>query len=177
MDVMKFIAALWSAAAAFPLSAAAAYEGDGAVVAGCCGPAKPTLTITWERLVEGGETCPRCGATEEELNKAVKQLEAALEPLGIAVAFEKKELTLAAFKGEPTASNRIWLGGRLLEDWLGGRSGASACCDVCGDEECRTVVVDGEEHEAVPAALIVKAGLMAAAALTVPPAGGCCPSP
>ena len=142
-----------------------------------CGPAKPTLAITWERLVEGGETCPRCGATEEELNRAVGQLEAALEPLGIAVTLEKRELTFEAFKGEPTASNRIWLNGRLMEDWLGGGSGASPCCDECGDEECRTVVVDGEEHEAVPAALIVRAGLAAASAMATPADPGCCPSP
>jgi len=141
-----------------------------------CEPATPALTIVWERLVEGGETCPRCGATEEELDKAAAQLEAALRPLGIAVVLEKKELTLEAFKGEPTASNRIWLNGRLMEDWLGGGSGASACCDVCGDEECRTVVVDGEEHEAVPAALIVRAGLAAAASLVPPPGdAACCP--
>jgi hypothetical protein len=178
MNILKLIAAFWFVAAVFTIIAAADDEGAENMVAGCCGPAKPTLTITWERLVEGGETCPRCGATEEELNKAVRQLEAALEPLGIAVVFKKEELTLAAFKDAPTASNRIWLNGRLLEEWLGGGSGASACCDVCGDEECRTVVVDGEEHESVPAALIVRAGLAAASALSAGPGdAGCCPSP
>ena len=148
------------------------------MVGSCCGPATPTLTITWQRLVEGGETCPRCSATEEELDKAVGQLAAALEPLGIAVVFKKEELTPAAFKAAPAASNRIWLNGRLMEDWLGGRSGTSACCDVCGDEECRTVVVDGDVYESVPAALVVKAGLAAASALAgVPQGEGCCPSP
>jgi hypothetical protein len=176
MTVLKFIMIFCFVAAAFAVIAAAADEGAETMVASCCGPASPTLTITWERLVEGGETCPRCGATEEELNVAVGQLEAALEPLGIAVVFQKEELTLAAFKDAPTASNRIRLNGRLMEDWLGGESGASACCDVCGDEECRTVVVDGEEHEAVPAALIVRAGLAAASALSVAPGdAGCCP--
>jgi len=176
MTILKFITIFCLVAALFTIIAAADDEGAGPMVDSCCGPPAPTLTITWERLVEGGETCPRCGATEEELDKAVGQLEAALAPLGIAVVFKKEELTLAAFKGEPTASNRIRLNGRLMEDWLGGGSGASACCDVCGDEECRTVVVDGEEHEAVPAALIVRAGLAAAAALTAAPGGGaCCP--
>lgn len=176
MNVRKLIAALCFAAAVFTIIAAAEDEGAKTMVDSCRGPAAPTLTITWERLVEGGETCPRCGATEEELDKAVGQLTAALEPLGIAVVFQKEELTLEAFKDAPTASNRIRLNGRLMEDWLGGESGASACCDVCGDEECRTVVVDGEEHEAVPAALIVRAGLAAASALSVAPGdAGCCP--
>jgi len=178
MNVRKLIAALCFVAAIFTLIAAADDEGAKTMVDSCCGPAAPTLTITWERLVEGGETCPRCSATEEELEKAVGQLEAALEPLGIAVVFQKEELTLEAFKDAPAASNRIRLNGRLLEDWLGGRSGASACCDACGDEECRTVVVDGEVYESVPAALVVKAGLAAASALAGPPRGeGCCPSP
>lgn len=176
MNARKLIAIFWFVAAVFPIIAAAADEGAETMVAGCCGPTAPTLTITWERLVEGGETCPRCGATEEELDKAVGQLQAALEPLGIAVVFKKEELTLAAFKAAPAASNRIWLNGRLMEDWLGGGSGASACCDVCGDEECRTVVVDGEEYESVPAALVVRAGLAAASALAGPPGeAGCCP--
>jgi hypothetical protein len=178
MNARKLIAIFSFVAAVFTLIAAAGDEGAETMVGSCCGPAAPTLTITWERLVEGGETCPRCSATEEELEKAVGQLEAALEPLGIAVVFKKEELTVAAFKAAPAASNRIWLNGRLMEDWLGGGSGTSACCDVCGDEECRTVVVDGEEHESVPAALIVRAGLAAASALAGPPRGeGCCPSP
>jgi hypothetical protein len=176
MDARNLIAIFLFGAAIFTVVTVGKDEGADVMTGSCCGPAAPTLTITWERLVEGGETCPRCGATEEELDKAVGQLKAALEPLGIAVVFQKEELTLEAFKAAPTASNRIRLNGRLMEDWLGGESGASACCDVCGDEECRTVVVDGEEHEAVPAALIVRAGLAAASALTEPAGGeGCCP--
>jgi hypothetical protein len=178
MKVRKLIALVCFVTAIFAVIAAAMDEGADAMVGSCCGPAKPTLTITWQRLVEGGETCPRCSATEEELDKAVGRLAATLEPLGIAVVFTKEELTAAAFKAAPAASNRIWLNGRLVEDWLGGRSDTSACCDVCGDEECRTVVVDGEEYESVPAALVVKAGLAAASALAGTPRGpGCCPKP
>ncbi len=178
MNARTLIAVVLFIAAIFVVTAAAEDEGAETMAGSCCGPAGQTLNITWQRLVEGGETCPRCSATEEELDKAVGQLAAALEPLGIAVVFKKEELTAAAFKADPAASNRIWLNGRLLEDWLGGRSDASACCDVCGDEECRTVVVDGEEYESVPAALIVKAGLAAASAVAAPPrGGGCCPSP
>ncbi|MEE9457260.1 MAG: DUF2703 domain-containing protein [bacterium] len=178
MNVRKLIAIFCFVTAIFAVIAAGKDEGAKTMVGSKCGPAAPTLTITWQRLVEGGETCPRCSATEEELDKAVGQLAAALEPLGIAVVFKKEELTAAAFKAAPAASNRIWLNGRLMEDWLGGRSDTSVCCDVCGDEECRTVVVDGEVYESVPAALVVKAGLAAASALTgTSGGGGCCPSP
>lgn len=143
---------------------------------GCCPtsppvPANRTLAIVWERLVEGGETCPRCGATGAAVDEAAATLAADLAPFGIAVTLEKKELSLETFKAEPARSNRVWLNGRLMEDWLGGASGQSPCCDVCGDEECRTVEVAGESYEAIPAALIVKAGLLAVVGmLAAPPA-------
>ncbi len=134
-----------------------------------------TLTITWERLVTDSGTCPRCGSTEAELDKAAALLRVSLEPLGVAVAVEKREISAAEFRADPARSNRVWLNGRLLEDWLGGRSGQSPCCDVCGDAECRTVEVAGEAHETVPADLIVRAGLAAAAALPdAPAAAPCC---
>ncbi|MBC7131250.1 DUF2703 domain-containing protein, partial [Candidatus Bathyarchaeota archaeon] len=28
-----------------------------------------TLRIKWQRLVSDGQTCPRCGSTEEELER------------------------------------------------------------------------------------------------------------
>jgi hypothetical protein len=133
-----------------------------------------TLTLTWERLLVDAETCPRCGATEAELDKAAAALRAALGPLGVAVVVEKRELAPAAFEADPSRSNRVWLNGRLLEDWLGGETGQSPCCDVCGEAECRTVEVGGEAYETIPADLIVRAGLAAAAALPGDLAAGPC---
>lgn len=123
---------------------------------------KKTLLISWQRLISDGATCPRCGSTEDELNKAVLQLRSALDLLGIEVAVEKRELTLEEFKSDPVKSNRIMFNGRSLEDLVNAKTGQSQCCDVCGDEECRTVEVDGKSLETVPAELIVKAGLIAA---------------
>lgn len=124
-----------------------------------------SLTVSWQRLIEGGGTCPRCGSTEEELEKAILQLRNALSPLGLEVLFEKREMALEEFKKDPAKSNRILLNGRSLEELIGAKTGQNQCCDVCGDEECRTVEIGGETLEAVPAALIVKAGLKAAADL------------
>jgi len=141
----------------------------------CCPTPAKELHIIWERLLVENETCPRCSTTEAELDKAVGLLQSSLEPLGISVTVEKKEITLAEFKADPTRSNRIVINGRTLEEWLGAQSGQSPCCDVCGDEECRTVEVAGNTYEAIPAELIVRAGLVAAAAipLTVPDAPCC----
>lgn len=149
-----------------------------------------TLSVKWQRLVDDGQTCPRCGSTEEELGKAISSLEQSLAPLGIEVVLEKDELSVAEFKKDPLWSNRIWINGRLLEDWIGATSGQSPCCDVCGPSECRTVGIGGEVYESIPANLIVKAGLVAASGLIGPesdkncrvddasikgPSGGCCP--
>ena len=127
------------------------------------------LTITWQRLVDAtGSTCPRCAGTQEEVQQAVDRLHAALEPLGVRPVLEMREIDPATFLQQPDQSNRIWVGGRPLEDWLGARSGSSPCCDACGDAECRTLEIDGTSHEVVPEALLVRAGLIAASQLFDP---------
>ena len=127
------------------------------------------LTITWQRLVDAtGSTCPRCAGTQEEIQQAVDRLRAALEPLGVRPVLDMRDIDPAAFLQQPDQSNRIWIGGRPLEDWLGARSGSSQCCDACGDEECRTLEIDGTSHEVVPEALLVRAGLIAASRLFDP---------
>jgi hypothetical protein len=124
-----------------------------------------TLTITLKRLVKKGSTCPRCGATGRELATAVSALKKSLSPLGIKVALEKEELSLPSFRKRPLQSNQIWLNGRLLEAWLGGTSSQTPCSDVCGRTGCRTVEVAGATYETIPAAFVIKAGLLAAADL------------
>lgn len=121
------------------------------------------LAISWQRLVSDGGTCPRCGSTEDELGKAVEQLEKSLSPLGIKIELQKSELSLEEFKKDPVKSNTILFNGIALEDLIEARTGQSQCCDVCGDEECRTVDVGGESYETIPAEMIVKAGLIAGA--------------
>jgi hypothetical protein len=139
---------------------------------GCqCGDCEPkkdnekVLTISWQRLVSDGSTCPRCGSTEDELAKAVEQLEKSLSPLGINVELQKSELSLEDFKKDPVRSNTILFNGTSLEDLLEAKTGQSKCCDVCGDEECRTVEVGGESYETIPAEMIIKAGLIAGATI------------
>ena len=125
-----------------------------------------TLAVRWQRLVKGGETCPRCESTRTELRTAVETLGRALEPLGIEVVLEEVEIGVEEFQRRPLESNRILVGGRAIEEWLGATTGQSPCCDVCGPTECRTVTVDGRTHETIPADLVIQAGLLAAASLT-----------
>lgn len=123
-----------------------------------------TLTIRWQRLLdERGKTCPRCGGTQLEVGKAVRDLRRALRPLGIRVRPERRALTWRAFKRNPSASNKIWVDGRPLERWLGGSEGKSRCCGACGESACRTVKVGAKSYETIPSRLIVSAGLRAAA--------------
>lgn len=148
-----------------------------------------TLTITWQRLVEDGETCPRCGGTGEEVRKAARALGQALAPLGIEVVLEEVELSFEEFERQPLDSNQILIGGRPIEEWLGAKAGKSPCCEVCGPNECRTLTVEGRVYEAIPQDLIIRAGLLAAAGLAgagprqpccapveaAPRGKGCCP--
>ncbi|MEM3587071.1 MAG: DUF2703 domain-containing protein [Candidatus Jordarchaeaceae archaeon] len=124
-----------------------------------------TLKITWQRLIFNGKTCPRCGSTEEELNKAVSTLKQSLAPLGIEVILEKKGLSVSEFKKDPLQSNRIWINSHPLEDYIGGGVGQSPCCDVCGPSECRTLEIEGQAYETIPSEIIIQAGLAAASQL------------
>lgn len=124
-----------------------------------------TLEIIWQRLIHEEKTCPRCGSTEDEVEKAVASLKKSLDPLGINVVLKKREISIDAFKKDPLLSNMIWINGRILEDYIGGTTGQSQCCDVCGPNDCRTVGVDGNEYEVIPSELVIKAGLIAASQL------------
>ena len=127
------------------------------------------LPITWQRLVDDtGATCPRCAGTQQEMQRAVDRLRAALEPLGVQPVLETRAMDPATFLQQPDQSNRIWISGRPLEDWLGARTGSSRCCDACGDEECRTLEIQGASHEIIPESLVVRAGLLAASQLLDP---------
>ncbi|MHC4128702.1 MAG: DUF2703 domain-containing protein [Planctomycetota bacterium] len=140
------------------------------------------LTIRWQRLVDAtGGTCDRCGNTQEELGKAVQSLQASLGRLGMDVVLEERELSPEECAEDISESNRIWIADRTLEAWIGGEVGKSLCgfcCSELGDAvECRTVTVDGETYEVIPAQLIVKAGLLAASQMVqVPSPRACCPA-
>ena len=127
------------------------------------------LPILWQRLVVGGETCDRCGATGGEVRDAVSRLRDVLRPLGIEPVLEIREIDDATFRADPSLSNRIWVNGTPMEEWLDARVGSSRCCSVCGDEECRTVEVDGTTFETIPERVLVRAALIAAAQLLADP--------
>lgn len=121
------------------------------------------LPIIWQRLVsQNGSTCPRCHDTGQGVRQALARLKEALAPLGIEPALECLEISEDVFKSEPLESNRIWIAGKPMEEWLEGRVGSSLCCSVCGDSECRTVDVEGTTFETIPESLIVRAALIAA---------------
>ncbi|HOO77222.1 MAG TPA: DUF2703 domain-containing protein [bacterium] len=136
------------------------------------------LHIRWQRLVNRqGQTCDRCGTTETAVEDAVKKLRRSLKELDIDVVLKKEPLSESAFLKDPLESNRIWIAGEAIEKWLSATSGQSKCCSTCGELDCRTITVDGKTYEAVPAELIVKAGLLAGAQLIQGESrGSCCPS-
>ena len=127
------------------------------------------LRIVWQRLLStAGQTCERCGATYDGLQRAIAKLKDVLHPLGLEPTLETKAIDEGSFKADPSLSNRIWIADRPLEEWLAATVGASRCCSVCGDSDCRTVEVDGTVFEAIPEELILKAALRAAAQILAP---------
>ncbi len=128
-----------------------------------------TLTIVWQRLLdEQGNTCPRCQGTGDSVRRAIERLKTVLEPLGVQPVLECRSLDQQDFLQQPAESNRIWIAGRPLESWLGAQTGASPCCAACGDQDCRTLEVEGQAYEVVPEELLVRAGLKAGIGLLEP---------
>lgn len=140
------------------------------VLAGCASTQmwpKRAITLRWQRLIdEAAKTCERCGDTQTELRLAAGTLKRCLRPLNIDVELEELSIDPQTFAEDTSQSNRILVDDRPLEDWLGGTVGmslCSSCCQELGENvRCRTVRVDGQTYEAIPAALIVRAGLLAA---------------
>lgn len=124
------------------------------------------LPIIWQRLVSSeGKTCDRCSATYQEMERAIAKLKQSLRPLGIEPSLEIRDLDEKSFKANPSESNRIWIAGKPIEEWLGASVGSSPCCSVCGISACRTVEVAGFTFEAIPEKLFLKAALVAASQL------------
>jgi len=122
----------------------------------------PDLRIVWRRLViENGETCPRCHVTETSVERAVKKLSEILVSVEKIIELKKIEIIKSDFEKNPLKSNEITINEKTLEDWLGATAGKSQCCEVCADNECRTLEFEGIIYEEIPEDLIVRAGLIA----------------
>lgn len=102
-----------------------------------------TLPIIWQRLVADGKTCGRCGDTHKAVRRAVDKLKVTLRPLGIKPTLETREIDEGTFRANPSESNRIWIAGKPIEEWLGATAGSSRCNSVCSALDCRTVQVEG----------------------------------
>ena len=130
---------------------------------------RKSLAIVWQRLVNSsGQTCARCEATFEGLKRAVEKLEESLRPLDIEPTVEIREIDFDSFNTDPTQSNRIWIAGKPIEEWLSASVSSSTCCTVCGNSECRTIELDDAVFESIPSDLILKAALIAAAQMVGP---------
>jgi len=120
------------------------------------------LHVTWQRLLDDAAvTCPRCSDTEKNLYAAVNILQPLLAQQGIHILLQKKSILPLAFSQNPMASNLILIEGRPLENWINAETGKSKCCDVCGDNECRTLIFEENVYEDVPVKLIVRGILKA----------------
>jgi len=124
------------------------------------------LTIIWQRLVDQkNQTCSRCSETGVEVEQAARKIQQAFQHLGVVVKYRAEKISLEEFNKAPLASNRITINEKSVEEWIGGSSGKSRCNSSCGTNDCRTVKCDGQEFEAVPGRLIIKACLLALANL------------
>lgn len=93
------------------------------------------------------------------MERAISKLQEALRPLGIQPTLETKVMDTASFRADPSESNRVWIAGKPMEEWLDASVGKSRCCSVCGESDCRTVEVGGTVFESIPENLFIRAAL------------------
>ena len=59
------------------------------------------LPILWQRLVKNGNTCPRCGDTQQEVEQALGILTEVLRPLDIEPRLREVAIDEATFRLRP----------------------------------------------------------------------------
>lgn len=129
-----------------------------------------TMPVIWQRLLTHGQTCGRCEETGRELMAAMAKLEVALRPLGISPLLETKVIDEASFKVRPEESNRVWIAGTPIEEWLGATVEMTRCCSRCGESDCRALKVGDCTYETITEGQFISAGLMAASRMITTPA-------
>ncbi len=128
-----------------------------------------TLVLEWQRMIdEDGNVC--CGSedTRMAVETAREKLAKELKDHGIKVVLAKSDFSPAECRDCPERANRILVGGRGVDYGLQAEVGKSPCEGFCkqalGDKgSCQTLMYEGKTYDVVPAELIVKAGLAAAA--------------
>ena len=131
--------------------------------------AAKTLVLEWQRMIdEDGNVC--CGSEDTRLavETAREELAEELKDHGIKVILTKSDFSPAECRDCPERANRVLVGGQGVDYWLGAEVGKSPCEGFCkqalGDKgSCQNLIYEGKTYEVVPAELIVKAGLTAAA--------------
>jgi len=131
--------------------------------------APKTLVLEWQRMIdEDGNVC--CGSedTRMAVETAREKLAKELKDHDIEVVLAKSDFSPEECKDCPERANRILVGGRGVDYWLQAEVGKSPCEGFCkqalGDKgSCQTLIYEGETYDVIPAELIVKAGLAAAA--------------
>lgn len=117
-----------------------------------------TIHVEWRHLEQEGKTCARCATTGKGISEVIRQLQAECRPKGVEIVFTETRLTAAAIN----QSNLICINNTPLEDLLPQAVAASSPCCSCGEitgkeESCRTIVWQGQVHEAIPPGLIRQA--------------------
>ncbi len=121
-----------------------------------------SLVILWKHTVcQSKNPCERCLMAPKEVQTAYEELHSALTKLDITVIFDEQT--------EAQTGDHILINGKVLENWLGGRSIKRQCASCPSIEgkatEYNALELGGTTYEIIPANLIIKAGLLAASDL------------
>lgn len=104
-------------------------------------------------------TCSRCRATDENVEKTVRELREALKESGIGVCFKTTKLPASRL----AESNSVWINGVDVDKIVNGKKNARETpCHGCGTLldapcDCRAYYYRGKKYRYVPKAMIREA--------------------
>lgn len=131
------------------------------LAAGAASPEKPTLTLRYQPPAAVYADQHQCGVRDADVQKACKQLRAALRK-------QKMDVQFGTFSGTADAGH-LWIDGQPVEALLGGELivvTSKADCESCGctsgPEGCRVLKIGEQTFCRVTVEQMVQAGLAAA---------------
>lgn len=116
------------------------------------------ITVEWKYYAKDGKTCQRCTLTGNNLHSVMEGLRKDL--LLKNIELELIETVLP--KSKIPESNSILIDGipieQILPNTVKGESTCCSCGDLCGEPtDCRTINLNGQIFEEIPAVLIKEA--------------------
>jgi hypothetical protein len=115
------------------------------------------IKIEWMHYDKEGETCTRCNNTGDNVKAALKTISKDNKFKDIQISYHETKLDADKMPD----SNTVLINGQKLEDILNATASENYChscsCLAGAGSNCRTIIKDGKNYEAIPEEMVLEA--------------------